>query len=93
MNESSRPLFVAHSTYRARRTMDAARLLPLFGVILFVGLLTLIRSNGSEAGISGSVLFMFGAWLVLIALAGILARPLHRIGREEHKASKTDHEA
>ncbi|MEH6835488.1 MULTISPECIES: hypothetical protein [Falsihalocynthiibacter] len=93
MNEPSRPLFVAHATYRARRTMDAARLLPLLGVILLVGVLTLIRSNASDDGISGSVLFMFGVWVVLIALAALLARPLHRIGRKEYKASKSDHEA
>lgn len=93
MNETSRPLFVAQATYRARRTMDAARLLPLFGAILFLGLLPLIRSNNSEGVISGSILFMFGAWVVLIALAAFLARPLHRIGRKEIKGVAPDQES
>lgn len=93
MNEPSRPLFVAQATYRARRTKDAARLLPLLGGILFVGLLPLIRSKGHDGAISGSILFMFGAWVFLILLAGLLARPLHRIGREDSETSTPDTEA
>lgn len=93
MKETTRPLFVEQATYRARRTMDAARLLPLLGAILFLGLLPLIRSNTSEAATSGSVLFMFGVWVVLIVMAGVLARPLHRIERAETTASTPDQEA
>ncbi len=46
MNDPSRPLFLAREPYRARRTMDAARLLPVLGVLLLVVLLPLIREAG-----------------------------------------------
>lgn len=90
MKEGSRPLFVARDTYRARRTMDAARLLPLLGVILWLGLLPLMRGNPTNGGsTSGSVLFLFGVWIILIALAAVLARPLSRIEREDAKADSS----
>lgn len=90
MNEASRPLFVARDTYRARRTMDAARLLPIFGGILWLGLLPLIRNKpiaGTDGGSSATaVLFLFGVWIVLIIMAALLSRPLYRIERDETKA-------
>lgn len=90
MSDAARPLFVARDTYRARRTMDAARLLPIFGAILWLGLLPLIRSrpiDAAEGGTSASaVLFLFGVWIILIILAAFLSRPLYRIEQDENKA-------
>lgn len=93
MKETQRPLFVARDTYRARRTMDAARLLPVLGIIFFLGLLPLLRANVLEddpsGAISRSVLFMFGVWVVLIGLAAVLARPLRKIDQQDSLAGNT----
>ncbi|MDE0590038.1 hypothetical protein OU789_08895 [Halocynthiibacter sp. C4] len=86
MSKRPAPLFLARETYRERRTMDAARLLPIMGAVLLVFLLPLIRSDtvsGSEAlqraNSSGTVLFLFAAWIILIAIAAGLSVRLRRI--------------
>jgi uncharacterized membrane protein len=69
MREPIEPLFLARRTYRRRRLMDALRLLPWLGVFLF-GLPLLSRAPGTASGL----LYIFGAWAVLIVLSFALAR-------------------
>jgi hypothetical protein len=71
MREPIEPLFLARRTYRRRRLMDAARLLPWVGGFLFA--LPLLWSAPRTA--SGLV-YLFGAWVVLIVLSFALARRL-----------------
>ena len=71
MTEPLEPLFVARRTYRRRRLMDAARILPWLGAFLF-GLPLLWTDPGTAAGL----LYLFGAWAVLIILSFALARRL-----------------
>jgi hypothetical protein len=66
------PLFLHRDTYRRRRIMDAARLLPLFGTALL--LMPLLWAD-DHATASGAV-YLFLAWFVLIAAAGLLSRRL-----------------
>ncbi|MEE4118008.1 MAG: hypothetical protein V2I65_03230 [Paracoccaceae bacterium] len=66
------PLFLHRETYRHRRVMDAARLLPLFGTALL--LLPLLWAE-DHATASGAV-YLFLAWFGLIVAAGLLARRL-----------------
>ncbi|WP_380053053.1 hypothetical protein ACFE33_10490 [Falsihalocynthiibacter sp. SS001] len=94
MKEPIRPVFLERSTYRARRTTDAARLLPLTGAFLLLGLLPLVRTR-SETGeplgtSSGTVLFLFGVWVILIALAAYLSGPLGRIDRTDTKPAQEE---
>ena len=58
------PLFLARQTYRRRRLMDALRLLPWLGVFLF-GLPLLWSAPATGAGL----IYIFGAWAVLIVLS------------------------
>ncbi|MBM7068333.1 hypothetical protein IU397_12130 [Actibacterium sp. 188UL27-1] len=61
--------------YRRRRLMDAARLMPAFGTVLF--LLPVLWMLGDKPISSArGMVYLFLAWLVLIVLAGILARRL-----------------
>jgi hypothetical protein len=69
MREPIEPLFLARQTYRRRRLMDALRLLPWVGSFLF-GLPLLWKEPGTAQGL----LYIFGAWGVLIALSYALAR-------------------
>ncbi len=66
------PLFLHRETYRHRRVMDAARLLPFFGTALL--LLPLLWAEDHKTA-SGAV-YLFLAWFGLIVAAGLLARRL-----------------
>jgi len=69
MRNPIEPLFLARQTYRRRRLMDALRLLPWLGVFLF-GLPLLWSERATASGL----LYLFGAWLVLIILSFALVR-------------------
>jgi hypothetical protein len=69
MREQIEPLFVARRTYRRRRLMDALRLLPWLGAFLF-GLPLLWSAPTTTSGL----LYLFGAWAVLILLSFALVR-------------------
>ena len=80
MSEGREPLFLARQTYRRRRVADAARLLPLLGVLL---LLLPLLSSGQDgdtgaAGVQTSRggIYIFLVWAGLIGAASLLARPL-----------------
>ena len=74
---SDRPkaaMFLERRSYRRRRLMDALRLLPVLGVMLWV--LPVFWPSGSNAiatsgpvPMSNAVLYVFAVWTVLIAIA------------------------
>ena len=84
MNERREPLFLERENYRQRRTIDAARLLPILG---FVALCLPILWGGGAGGgarvTSVGVIYLFGVWIVLISTALILARRLRRIDADQ----------
>jgi hypothetical protein len=77
MKDRSIPLFLERRSYRQRRLMDAARLLPLLGVLLWLVPL-LWPQGGSQSApakvdavsTSSAILYIFGVWIVL-ALAAL----------------------
>ncbi len=73
MNEPQEPLFLARRTYRQRRLMDAARLMPWLGILLFF-----LPLLWRDAATSTGLLYLFSVWLVLIAGSWILSRSLGR---------------
>ncbi len=67
-------IFLERETYRRRRIMDAARLLPILGLALFaIPLLWPTPDEAAAAGeaipMSAAVLYIFGVWASLIVLA------------------------
>ena len=64
-------VFLERRGYRLRRVMDAARLLPLIGLVVM--LLPVFMGVGSSRNLA---VFIFVVWVVLICLAGILGRVL-----------------
>lgn len=72
MRRPRRPLFLARATYRRRRLRDAARLLPVLGVLLLLVPL-LWRPEAEVALGSGDVVYFFLVWFGLIALAAAIA--------------------
>lgn len=88
MNERRAPLFLERESYRQRRTIDAARLLPFLG---FLALCLPILwgddgGEGSDAGVrmtSVGVIYLFGVWIILIGTALVLARRLRLIDADK----------
>lgn len=76
MSEGREPLFLARRTYRRRRIMDAARVLPWLGLALF--LLPVLWSAGAAPGTARVGVYLFAVWAGLIVAAALLARPLSR---------------
>lgn len=66
------PLFLARETYRRRRVMDAARLLPFLALFLFIAPVLWPKGTHTLSG----MFYLFGAWIVLIAIMAWLAPAL-----------------
>lgn len=71
------PLFVERQTYRRRRIVDAARALPLLGLLLWwVPLLWALPTQPVSA--STALIYVFAVWFGLVAGAGALIVALGR---------------
>ena len=73
---ANRTLFLARASYRRRRLIDAARLLPVLGAFLF--LLPVLWApaegmNGTGRDTATDGLYLFAAWAVLIVFAALMA--------------------
>jgi len=82
-----RQVFLERQTYRRRRMMDAARLLPLLGAALLAVPLLWPQPASDTVGADGAVpmsaaiAYVFGVWAGLIGLSvlfGLFARHLTR---------------
>ena len=82
MKRGKQAIFVQQRTYRRRRMADAARMLPIFGIILFIiPLLWIDRDAGSGSTRTAAVMiYLFVVWAALTGIAGVLSR---RLGPEE----------
>jgi hypothetical protein len=69
------------ANYRQRRLRDAAKLLPVLGVLLWAIPLTWPAvSQDDQAGIgSAGLLYVFGVWVLLIVLGAALASMMRPI--------------
>jgi hypothetical protein len=70
------PIFLERASYKQRRLTDAARLLPLLGVVLWM-IPLLWRAEG-DAGTSNAdaLIYVFGVWVLLIGLSALIIRKL-----------------
>lgn len=67
------PLFLGRDSYRRRRLTDAARLLPLVGVILLMIPLLWGERDGEAPSTATAGLYVFGVWIGLILSGYLLA--------------------
>ena len=82
MKAPREPLFLARRSYRRRRVMDAARILPYAGIFLLC--LPIFWGSGGEAARTGQgAVYLFAVWFALILAAFLLSRRLRRIDPEE----------
>jgi len=76
VTDKTSPLFLERRSYRQRRLMDAARLLPVVGALLWLVPLLWPQSGADPAAHAGTstsaaILYIFGVWTFL-ALAALL---------------------
>ncbi|MEP2784950.1 MAG: hypothetical protein ABJO67_05075 [Pseudoruegeria sp.] len=90
MNDSRKNVFLARETYRERRTMDAARLLPLFGILALFLPLFWSATVAAEQGTSRGVIYLFTVWMILIFFAGLFSRRLGRALPQEAPDQEKD---
>ena len=72
MRRPVEPLFLARESYRRRRLGDAAKLVPIVGLILF--LLPLLWAASARTG--GGIVYIFVIWAALIVLIGFISKRL-----------------
>ncbi|MCF6234605.1 MAG: hypothetical protein L3J36_16135 [Rhodobacteraceae bacterium] len=86
-SEPPRPtqaLFLERQSYRRRRLVDVARLLPLLGVLLLlVPLLWQGKGEGLETPISTAITYVFAVWALLILGAGLFGIAARRWGGDK----------
>ncbi|WP_370303264.1 hypothetical protein [Pseudooceanicola sp.] len=83
------PLFLERQSYRRRRLMDAAKLLPILGAALF--LIPLFWPTEGEAAVpmSRAMVFIFLVWAGLIGAAALFSLCVRSWGNAD-RAGKTD---
>ncbi len=69
-------IFLERTSYRQRRLRDAARLLPIIGMILWAIPLLWPHSEGAESANATATIYLFGVWVLLILLAAIISHLL-----------------
>ncbi|MCV6586382.1 MAG: hypothetical protein OIF47_12660 [Marinibacterium sp.] len=78
------PVFLERRTYRRRRVLDAARVLPWIGSALLAApmLWPVARpdTDGATMPMSHAMTFVFAAWFGLILLSAVLSVLLGRTG-------------
>ena len=72
MSRPPEPVFLERQSYRRRRLSDAARMMPILGLVLiFVPLLW-----AEEATTANGILYIFSVWAILIAVTRVISRRL-----------------
>ncbi len=74
MRPPAQPLFLARQSYRRRRLIDALRLVPVLGGLLFM--VPVLGASGRAGSSFGGALYLFSSWALLILLTAILSRLL-----------------
>ena len=72
-------LFLARDSYRQRRLRDAARMLPVLGLVLWLVPLMWRREAGEAGqtgGMAAAVTVVFAGWALLIVLTALIVRRL-----------------
>lgn len=86
MTQQRGPVFLERESYRRRRIMDGARMLP--AVFLVLILLPVLWSDGSGKNIAAEAVYLFVLWCIFILVAAVLSRPLRAGLKRERPAAE-----
>jgi len=70
------PLFLARRSYRRRRMMDACRMLPALGAVLWMIPILWQPAETAAGDTAPGIVYLFAVWLLLVGLAAALSRGL-----------------
>ncbi|MCC5960975.1 MAG: hypothetical protein JJU08_16710 [Rhodobacteraceae bacterium] len=70
--------FLARDTYRMRRLMDAARMLPVVGLVLLLLPLMRLDSSAENPPTAAEAVYLFLVWISLIVIAFVMSLWLRR---------------
>lgn len=73
MSARRTPLFLARRTYRRRRLMDGARMLPVLGAFFVLLPILWVPADGAGQNTARDGVYLFAVWAALIVLARLLA--------------------
>ncbi|WP_412562426.1 hypothetical protein [Thalassobius sp. MITS945101] len=90
MSRKQSPLFLERRSYRLRRLMDGARLMPFLGAALWAVPMLWTREGEAAISTSRAMLYIFLVWFCLSCLAGILSIWLNGNAETESLAPKGD---
>lgn len=83
MSDKPSPVFLERRSYRQRRLVDAARLLPLAGALLWLVPLLWPQDGGPDVAqqipavpTSSAIIYIFGIWIILVLSAMFLSAML-----------------
>lgn len=85
-------VFLERQSYRRRRLMDAARLLPILGAAM-IALPLLWPDDGEGAGsvpLSIAMFYIFACWAVLILISVVFGFAARRLAAREEKEPEAD---
>jgi hypothetical protein len=70
------PVFLERASYKQRRVKDAARLLPVLGIVLW-GIPLLWQSDSTEnTSNADALIYVFGVWVLLIGLSALIIQKM-----------------
>ncbi|WP_341366478.1 hypothetical protein [Yoonia sp. BS5-3] len=67
-------VFLERASYKQRRLTDAARLLPILGMLLWAIPLLWGADEPVQTSNAPALLYVFGVWMALIAVSALIAR-------------------
>jgi len=73
---STSRIFLERASYKQRRLIDAARLLPLVGVLLWSIPLLWGPEDDTVTSNADALLYVFGVWVLLIGLSALIVGKL-----------------
>jgi len=84
MNSPQKSPFLDVKSYRRKRLIDAARMLPVLGAAVLVFPLPFLFFRSLDTANAATLaIFFFVVWLILILGAGVLARLLRGPGNDD----------
>ena len=94
--EKAPPIFLERRSYRQRRMLDALRLIPLFGLMLWT--VPLFWSPSTEnpqdqMSMSDAVVYVFLIWVLLILMSASLSRVLRPSLRRDNGGARATYDA
>lgn len=73
MADPDTPLFLQQRSYRRRRLIDLARILPYIGLVVFNAPILFFPGNYEHA-LSGLLIYIFAVWFGLLIATALISR-------------------